>query len=345
MSGPPVDGIFASWQPRYAAYGIPTFPVHIDGAGKRPGIRGWQLVGASGSQQLALKFPDATALGFVLGSRSRIAILDIDTSCKRERDAAFERHGEPAIVVRSPSGGWHGWYRHNGERRLVRPWGEARPVDVLGNGYAVGPPSLAPRGRYAFVRGGLEDVPHLTPLQGLDLPPPRDHTRRASVPLSGPVREGERNKALLRYSLVQARNCDDEATLLDVARTFAEENLDLVGTTHRYTDAEIEAAVAWAWLCEENGTNMVGRGGAVIMYDEIDNLPADATILLLRLRRNHWSIKTFALANAMAASLGWGLPRFQAARDGLVEAGIIECVHPGGRGPGDPPIYQWVRRR
>ena len=44
----------------------------------------------------------------------------------------------------------------------------------------------------------------------------------------------------------------------------------------------------------------------------------------------------------MAAALGWGLRRWQAARNVLVRLGIIACLHEGGLGPGDPPIYGWV---
>ena len=51
----------------------------------------------------------------------------------------------------------------------------------------------------------------------------------------------------------------------------------------------------------------------------------------------------FALANAFAESLGWGLTRFRKARDFLTERGFIACTHPGGKGPGDPPRYRLLR--
>ena len=82
----------------------------------------------------------------------------------------------------------------------------------------------------------------------------------------------------------------------------------------------------------------------MVRHEEVDNLNPDATFLLLKLRRYHWDRRVFALANAMAPSLGWGLNRLKGARDGLVRAGIIECVRPRGRGKGDPPIYRWRRR-
>ena len=49
-----------------------------------------------------------------------------------------------------------------------------------------------------------------------------------------------------------------------------------------------------------------------------------------------------ALAKQMAESMGWSIPRWKAARSALVQAGVIKCLHPGGRGPNDPPIYVWA---
>jgi Bifunctional DNA primase/polymerase, N-terminal len=333
-----MSGLFAAWQPRYAQHGIPTFPVRFDGADKRPGIRGWQKVGTVGSHQLALKFPDADAMGFVLGRRSGIVVLDVDTTCERERDAAFFRHGEPAIVVRSISGHWQGWYRHSGERRLVRPWGPARPIDVLGNGYVVAPPSRGPCGRYEFVQGGLDDLHRIEPLRNIELP-----TTPAPFTLVG---EGKRHTTLVRFCQEQVRFCDDKATLIDVARTYAESTFDMIGNTHPYTEAQIVNAASWAWALEAAGLNLVGRGGATVLrHDVIDKLAArdpDGYALYSILWRHHSDRHEFVMANAMADNaLCWTMRRFKAAQARLCEKGLIERVHRGGRWPGDPPRYRW----
>jgi hypothetical protein len=57
--------------------------------------------------------------------------------------------------------------------------------------------------------------------------------------------------------------------------------------------------------------------------------------------RHHWG-REFHLAKAYAASLGWSVNTFRAARDALVERGLIECVHQGGRGANDPPVYRFT---
>jgi hypothetical protein len=334
------SGVFASWQPRYAEHGIPTFPVRFDGKDKRPCVRGYLTLGLPSSQQLPLKFPANDAFGFSL-RRARITVLDVDTADERVRDDAFAIHGTPAIVVRSVSGNWQGWYRHNGEARTIRPWPD-RPVDVLGDGYVVAPPSRGPGGEYQFVQGGLDDLDRLTTLRNVALP------ARSCAAGSDLIREGLRGNAIWRYCMRQARHCDDLEALVDVARTFAEEEVDMTGTTHAVTDAGIRRAAASAWKYEIEDRNLFDRGGAILTphteFDALVKEPTgqDALILLMALRRNHWG-RPFILANAMAKTFGWGPNRFKAARDCLVKHSTLRCIHRGGRGPHDAPWYRLTK--
>jgi hypothetical protein len=77
------------------------------------------------------------------------------------------------------------------------------------------------------------------------------------------------------------------------------------------------------------------------LFDGLGKANPDALLLYLTLERHHGGNDRFALAKAMAASMGWSLARWKVARSALVQAEIIKCVHPGGRGPSDPPIYTW----
>ena len=63
-------------------------------------------------------------------------------------------------------------------------------------------------------------------------------------------------------------------------------------------------------------------------FQEIDDLAGcdpDALALLLILRRNHFGRDSFVIANGMAGSLGWRLPRFREARSRLESYGAVEC--------------------
>jgi Primase C terminal 1 (PriCT-1)/Bifunctional DNA primase/polymerase, N-terminal len=203
-----MSGLFAEWQPRYATHRVATFPVQD----KRPRVRGWQNVGLNGSAQLALKFPDAEALGFQCGPRNRITLVDIDSRDPQMVSEAIKLFGESPIIWRTGSGNHAMPFRHNGEARRIRPV-PGLPIDVLGGGYAVAPPSMGSKQRYEFLQGSLADLDRL-PALGLK----RDLTKRAG---GRPVAlEGERNTKLFRRCVEQAQYCDSRDDLMDVARAF-----------------------------------------------------------------------------------------------------------------------------
>jgi hypothetical protein len=153
----------------------------------------------------------------------------------KQFEEATERHGDTPIIVRSGSGNSQAWYRNNGEGRWVRPQ-PSIPIDVLGDGYVVAPPSKGVIGPYEFLRGSLDDLRDLPPMMGLEglqktrkaatqLPPGGIagaaanglRTRPWGTETSVPV--GRRNNELFRRCLGAARRCDDLDQLLDWARS------------------------------------------------------------------------------------------------------------------------------
>jgi len=116
------------------------------------------------SAKIVVSFPDADAFGFMCGSRSNITVLDVDSKDERILADAINRHGNTPIIARSGSGHFQAWYKHNGERRQIRPDRNV-PIDILGtNGYVVGPPSQVTRGDYQFIEGSLDDLHNLPAL-------------------------------------------------------------------------------------------------------------------------------------------------------------------------------------
>jgi hypothetical protein len=132
-----MTGAFIQYQAIFAEHGIATVPLQ----GKVPAMKNPQRVGLKGSTELARKarFADCN-IGFYAGARSRITVLDIDSTDERIAADAFSRHGPTPLVVRTASGKLHGYYRHNGEQRRIRPQREM-PIDIIGAGLAVAPPS------------------------------------------------------------------------------------------------------------------------------------------------------------------------------------------------------------
>jgi hypothetical protein len=320
-------GVFPEWQPLYAEQGVVTFPVKD----KKPCIKGWNKVGSRGSEQLARKFPEADAFAFQCGATNGITVVDVDDSDEAVLEEAVSIFGRSPVIWRTGSGNYAMPFRFNGELRKIRPI-PALPIDLLGGGYAIAPPSAGSTNRYEFIKGSLDDFADLPFAQPLN-----DNVQKSPKLLS-PI-AGKRNDDLFNFALEQARFVDDFDTLLDVVAT---ENADLIDPLPQM---EVVKLTASAWGYETRGENLKGRGGSILIgHDLYDQLSAerndDAFMLCARLKRHHWGRK-FILAKAMAPAMGWGLPRFYRARKTLVALGIIECIHRGGRGPSDPPVYRW----
>jgi hypothetical protein len=65
------------------------------------------------------------------------------------------------IIVRSGRGGLHAYYKHSGEGRKIRP-NPSQPIDILGGGVVVLPPSLGAERSYEIIKGHLDDLIALT---------------------------------------------------------------------------------------------------------------------------------------------------------------------------------------
>ena len=219
---------FARWQPRYAEQGVALVPCEIVDGRKKPLVEHPERFGCRGSAKIASKFPDALVFGFYAGERSRITVLDVDVPDERILRDALDRHGPTPFIVRTASGKFHGLYRHNGEKRCIRPWKrQGLPIDVLGAGLSIAPPSVAANGSYQIVEGSLDDLRRLPILGGLDAKLYR--RKPSSSPLPKPsgskawaeMRDGDgRHMALFRQLGRDAHHCDDFDQLLDRAQTL-----------------------------------------------------------------------------------------------------------------------------
>jgi len=99
-----------------------------------PLMRNPEKLGVPGSLKLAgnPRFERANA-GIWTGHRANLTVVDIDSANPADVIEAVRRFGNTPLKVLTPSGGIHLYFRHNGERRKVRPFGSAVPIDLLGN--------------------------------------------------------------------------------------------------------------------------------------------------------------------------------------------------------------------
>ena len=319
---------FGHWQADYAAHGIATFPV---GPNKKPLVSRYNRFGLRASTEIARKYPEAPAIGFMCGNRSGVTVLDVDTTDERVLADAIDRHGKTKIVARSGSGHFQAWYRHAGERRLIRPRRNV-PIDILGAGYVVAPPSRTAKGQYQFLQGSLDDLTSLPTLN--DAP--------ALVPTENLGRLGEgdgRNNALFRLLGRAARGCDDFDQLLDYAQTQNGQ----FGVPMQ--DAEVMKVATSVWKMQCEGRNRFGTFGAWFPIEEVETFRADPDdfYLLAFLRAHNHPDSTFMVANGLAERFGWRRQRLAAARRRLIERGHFKAVRQAG--DGHPALYRWQSKK
>jgi hypothetical protein len=335
---------FAQWQPAYAERGIATFPVRPN---KVPAISGYQKVGLPGSQQLAFKFTDADALGFMCGPRSKVTVLDIDTSSDVVLGNAITRHGRTPILVRTASGKWHAWYRHNGERRRIRPF-PGLPIDILGDGgFVIAPPSKTAHGDYEFLGGSLDELDQLPVMQPFGEPsePPAVNGRGDNPsPLRGMREHDGRNKALFLAigPVANAIHADHGSrdALLAVALRYNQE------ATEPMTTGETTKIVDSVWGMTIAGGNRIGRHAFVMRQHEAISLiehgdqGQDALVLLNFLRANHGPLAPpFFITNTLASTFGWTIKRLAKARSRLVELHYLRRTRPAWQR--NPAMFSW----
>jgi hypothetical protein len=307
---------FPDLQRAYAEQEIAVYPLTQD---KTPAVRRYDRVGAKGSHQLAMKFPAATAAGFVAGRRNRITVADIDSPDDRLVDEIQGRFGVTPFQVRTPSGGRHLYYRHAGETRRIRPLPD---VDILGAGNVVAALSVVRKGAYQIERGTLDDLARL--------PQMRQEQRQPPV---GSIPKGQRNASLFEFCRRAVSHCDDLDQLVDAAHTWAENNL-----VEQLPPDEVMKTCKSVWTY---------RGGRKRIMDQIVEAPQFtllmtspiATTLFVFLQAEQGPDAEFWIADGLADRLGWPRRSIPAARKMLLELGIIKCVRP--RGKSAPAVYRW----
>jgi hypothetical protein len=133
-----------------------------DGKSPRGAVSGYHLwkkpPGPDRIQRFAAEHGGAN-IG-IIPSLSGLTVADVDEGGK-DAEAIIRRAGDTPLIIRTPSGGVHLYYRSNGERSAnLRPDGLA--VDVKGSsaGIVIVPPSYRPSTgiSYRFERGTWDDL-------------------------------------------------------------------------------------------------------------------------------------------------------------------------------------------
>ena len=328
---------FQDWQADYAAHGIATFPVKFIARpngkfDKKPMVSRYERFGIRGSSQIARKYPDASAFGFVAGRRNGVTVGDVDEIGEKPLQRFLDRHGSTPVISRTASGKHHAWYRYNGERRVIRP--EPRlNVDILGGGVVVAPPSRGAGGEYQFIAGNLDDLDRLPVMQNVPVEA-WDNSR-----LVAEVKQGQRNNKLFVMCLDAARHCDDFEALCDVATTRNSEFFPPL------EDDEVMRTAASAWKYETEGRNYIGGMRAVFCEADVLPLMADPHVgmLVVWAKARFKPDSQFWIADGLAETFGWSLRQLREARRRAIKMGLFILIRPGS-GFGGPGLYRWGLR-
>jgi hypothetical protein len=341
-------GIFATAQPKYAALRIATFPFDATEEVKRgPMVSHYNRMGLRASQQMALRFRDAPGIAAMAGARNRLTIIDIDASgTEGERYLADvqQQYGKPKVIVRTGSGGFHNYYSHAGEGRRIRP-DPRRPIDLLGGGPIVLPPTRGFRSNYEIIHGHVDDLAALDPIQ----------TKQATVADSSidlhlrSGRIGDRDGKFWPHVARQAHLVRSLDELIAIAREMNEMMAEPWSDSEAHS--EIVKRCKYWWDKTQKGENWYGVGLYVRTdHKLIDNLmmkDPDAFQLLMFLQRTHWG-RDFDLANetrqlmplngSKLGQTGWERERFAGARQRLIDYGHLIVVRPQSFRPKRPML-------
>ena len=189
---------------------------------------------------------------------------------------ALARHGDTPFIVRSGSGHFQAWYRRQNEGRHIRP-DPGTPIDILGDGFVVAPPSVGEKGQYEIISGSLADLTGVAsapePTEGTHALEPSALRRAVGTTASGCTACGKRATA------TTSKHCS----------TWPGRPM----TTYLppLQEGEVVKVARSAWGYTERGQNFIGRpatfGSPSDVVDELLAIDPDAYILFSLLLRHH----------------------------------------------------------
>ena len=347
----PTPGAYATAAMRLREVGIVTLPCCGD-EGKEPTVRGfnrWRAPHSGKSiDNFARKFPMAN-LGILLGP-SRLVVVDVDDATLITQ--MVSRFGATPLIVRTPSGGAHLYYRAGHKQVSIDLRAhENIAVEIKSErALVIAPPSInfSTGKPYRFDRGDWGDLSAIPDFDKYRLGESRTTIRGAKA-----ISVGRRNNALFRELLAHAPSCDSLDGLMDVAHSRNEFLFEAP-----LPAAEVDKAARSAWGYQADNRNWVGSRPRIVHHYEtvikfaVHKKGGDAMLLLAVLQSQHarrnqpFAIDRTAMAKAGVLP-GWSAGRIRAARFALIELGGVVRARTGRRradGRQEPDLF-WLSNR
>lgn len=330
---------------QYHALGLSFFPCGKK-KGKKPLVR-WKHLQQRQPTLEELEYwierYPAANIGLVCGHVSGVTVIDCDNPALSP-ETLIPFFGETPLVVNTPRGGFHLYYRFNGEDNTAPPM---QKVDRRGHGgYVIAPPSFNPvTGKaYEFATGNFDSLQCLSTLQQRNFEytsPATPAPRKPAITGTGKVPEGQRNRTLFSALIATAADFSDPIVLYDYAFDL---NQKLCAVP--LPKNELQATVNSVWRYRtENRLYRKHEQTVPVSYQRIKGFMYSeprAAVLYLDLLANHFEPdKVFAIGQeGYAVRTGWSKATVRAAIKVLLNQSIIEKVDAGGRRKGDPAQYR-----
>jgi hypothetical protein len=298
-------------------------------------------MGLPASREMVLKFPDADGLACMAGHRNKITVVDIDArGAEGERLLADVQRelGEARFIVRTGGGGFHAYYRYNGEGRKVRV-DPRRPIDLLGGGQIVLPPSKGSKAKYEIIQGTLDDLAALTPIRLGD--PEHGAVRRHDIP--APAQFADMRAHTGRNDALFASLCQEARGLPPNLQAFVDRAREL---NRLFGEAMIDSRVINAaksvFRYVETGELRTGEHGAWFRKPQVDSLVSDPYLfaLIAWLKAQNGPDSEFWIANGLADKhLGWSEELLRKTRRRARDLGWIKLIARAVKGRN--ALYRW----
>jgi hypothetical protein len=287
---------------------------------------------------MVFKFPDADGLACMAGS---LTVIDIDArGAEGERLLADVQRevGESRFIVRTGGGGFHAYFRHRGEGRKIR-LDPRRPIDLLGGGQIVLPPSTGSKAKYEIIHGTLDDLTALTPIRSAEpaLGAVCEHEQPAPAAFANMQANTGRNNTLFDSLCKEARSLPPTLqAFIDRGRELNQ----LFGEP--MTDSRVINTAKSVFRYVEKGELRTGEHGAWFQRPQVQALAREPYLFALIgwLKAQNGPEAEFWIANGLAAAhLGWPTDQLREARNRAKELGWIEMIAQAAKGRN--ALYRW----
>jgi hypothetical protein len=336
-------GIFSDNYARYAEMGKSVIPCREKISAVKWRSFQERLPSEEEAEKWFQQFPDHN-LALITGKLSGITVVDCDDATITLQEL-FEEFGDTPLVIGTPRGGQHLYYRYNGEKCATRLNGKS--IDVRGEGgYVLLPPSTSADNKkaYQFKCGDILDLGNL-PCSKLRVAPSiplrKERQERSSSLPAGAILEGARNKFLF-----------DEARKLGkmLQGSALHEAISRINHEHCYPPLDTEEVKG----IYQQVMGYIEKGRLLVageqkfwcpkpLFEAFRQMKPDRFLVYADLRLRYWNpnlaptIATIGLADRFRYST----VRIRRIMNDLERLGVLRCTHHGGKYRGDSKKYVW----